>query len=812
MRLTRWLEELGDDVKFAIRQLKGSPAFTIVAALTLSLGIGANSAMFALADAALLRPLPFAEPERMVMLSERRGDRSGISVNPLDFIDWSERNRSFTALAAVVQSGTSMAGEDGTAEPVAAQAVTARFFEVFGLTPIAGRMFVASDELTQDVVVLSEGFWRRRFAADPEVVGQTIRLAGRPLTVVGVAPDIPFVIPGFPSSPSNVWTVLDTPRERGASERFAHYFRVVGRMAPGVSIDAARADMEAVAAGIARETPTTNAGHSVAIEPLRDSLIPGELRLTSMLLLGVVGFVLLLCCANVANLLLARATGRARELAVRSALGAGRRRIVRQLLTESLVLASLGAVLGAGIGVGLLRAATAVVPAGLLPAVVPLAFDNRVLTFCAIAAFVVAIAFGLVPAWQATGGALTRTDDRRTATPRARVQRLLAGAEVAVAVLLLCGAGLLLRTLLALQDVDSGARARNVLTMLVSPEMSNDPDYLRRYYEALEREVKDVPSVRRMAWGSALPFGGQWYGQSFYIEGALPGPQATRDGAAYQIVSDSYFETLDIPILAGRAFDQRDRPGAVEVCIVDEAFVRRYLQGRDPLRTRLVVNAMAQPPQAVVRQIVGVVPHVKDRPDETDGAPAIYVPLAQNPWWSASLIVQPHEGPAAALTPAIRAAVARVDRDRPVTMVRTLDAIAANATARPRFRAVLVGAFAGLALLLAVVGVFGVLAYSVEQRRRELGIRLALGAGTPEILKLVVGSAGRLIAAGAMVGFVAAVGTGRLISSFLFGVEPLDLWTFGSAALVLTITAAIATAVPALRATRVDPAVTFRSE
>jgi putative ABC transport system permease protein len=812
MRLTRYLEEFRNDVKFATRQLNGSPAFTIVAALTLALGIGANSAMFALADAALLRPLPFHEPERMVMLSERRGDRSSIPVNPLDFVDWSERNRTFAALAAVVQSGTAMTGEDGTAEQLSAQAVTPRLFEVFGLTPIAGRTFVASDEVTQDVVVLSEGFWRRRFGADPEWVGQTIRLAGRPFTIVGIAPDIPFVIPGFPSSPSNLWTVLNTPRDRGLAQRSAHYFRVVGRMVPGVSIDAARADMEAVAEGIARETPSTNAGHSVAIEPLRDSLVSGELRLTSMLLLGVVGFVLLLCCANVANLLLARATGRARELAVRSALGAGRRRIVRQLIAESLVLASLGAVLGAAIGVGLLQGASAMVPPGLLPAFVPLAFDSRVLTFCAIAAFVVAIAFGLVPAWHATSGALTRTDDSRTATPRARLQRLLAGAEVAVAVLLLCGAGLLVRTLLALEDVDSGARARNVLTMIVSPEMSNDTEYLRRYYEAVEREVRSVPSVRRMAWGSALPFGGQWYGQSFHIEGEPPEPEATRDGAAYQIVSDSYFETLDIPIVTGRAFDDRDRPGAVEVCIVDEAFVQRYLQGRDPLRTRLVVNAMVQPPQAVVREIVGVVPHVKERPDETDEAPAIYVPLKQNPWWSASLVVQPHEGPPAALTPAIRAAVARVDRDRPVTQLRTLDAIAANATARPRFRAVLVGAFAGLALLLAVVGVFGVLAYSVEQRRRELGIRLALGAGTLGILKLVVGSAGRLIAAGAVVGFVTAAGVGQLISSFLFGVEPLDLSTFAIAALLLMITAAIATAVPALRATRVDPAVTFRSE
>ena len=807
----RWLEEVRDDVKFAIRQLKGSPAFTIVAVVTLALGIGTNSAMFALADAALLRPLPFSEPNRLVMLWERRGNASNIPVNPLDFVDWTQRNRTFMALAAVVQSGAgAMTGADGTPEPVTAQAVTPRFFEVFGLTPIAGRVFVAGDEGAQDVVVLGERFWRRRFGANRELVGQTIRLGGRPFTVVGIVPDSPFVIPGFSSVPSDLWTVLNTPRERSASQRYAHYFRVVGRMAPGVSIDAARADMTAVAAGIASETPSTNAGHGVAIVPLRDSLVPGELRLTSMLLLGVVGFVLLLCCANVANLLLARATGRAREWAIRTALGAGRHRIVRQLITESLVLASLGAVLGAAIGGALLQATAATVPPGLLPAVVPLAFDGRVLMFCAIAAVVVAIAFSLVPARHATRDGLARSGDGRTATPGGRLQHLLAGAEVAVAVLLLCGAGLFVRTLLALEDVDSGARARNVLTMIVPTRMSNDAEYLRRHYEAVEREVSNVPGVRRVAWGSALPFSGRWYEQSFHIDGEAPGPQATRAGAAYQMVSHSYFDTLDIPILAGRAFDERDRPGAVEVCIVDEVFVQRYLQGRDPLRTRIVVNAM--PSRPVIREIVGVVRHVKERPEETDEAPAIYVPLSQNPWWSASLLVEPHEGPAAALTPAIRAAVARVDRDRAVTQIRTLDAIAATATARPRFRAVLVGAFASLALLLAVVGVFGVLAYSVEQRRRELGIRLALGAGTVGILKLVMGRAGRLIAAGAVVGFIAAVGVGRLISSFLFGVEPLDLWAFGSAALLLMLTAAIAAAVPAVRATRVDPVVALRAD
>ena len=814
MRLTQWLEEFRDDVTFAIRQLKRSPAFTTVAVLTLALGIGANSAIFALADAALLRPLPYPDPHRLVALWEAEEGRSRDGVNPLEFVDWTERNRTFDSMAAYLAAGRTMTGPDGIAELIPSQAVTPRFFDVFRVRPILGRTFQQADWVPRGVVVLAEGFWRSRFGADPALIGKAIRLEGQPTTVIGVVPDDFRFDRGLGGANPQLWTVLDVPQERGPGERYAHYFNVVGRLRPDTTLDAARADLASVAAAIARESPATNKGHGVTIEPLRERLVGGELRLTSLLLLAVVGFVLLMCCANVANLVLARASARTRELAVRSALGAGRGRVVRQLLTESLVLAGLGALLGAGIGVAILEAAPAAVPPGLLPTTVPLSFDARVAAFCAATALAVAVGFGLLPARQATGQSLVQAvgaGAQPSASRNSRVRSLIATTEVAVAVLLLCGAGLLLRTLLTLGNVDPGHQARNVVTLIAGPGMTNDQNAMRRYYDAVEREVRSIPGVRTTAWGGALPFGGMWYGMSFQIEGDEPRTPAERENAGYQMVSATYFRTLGIPILAGRDFTSGDTAGSVEVCIVNEAFVRRYLSGRDPMRTRVSVNAMAQS-QPVLREIVGVVRQVKERPGEIEDRPHIYVPIAQSPWWSASLVVQTDQAPATALAPDIRAAVARINPDGAVAAVRTLDDIEREATATPRFRAALVGTFAGLALILAMVGVFGVLAYSVQQRWREFGVRIALGASRGVVLRLVAAGAVRLVGVGAAIGLAAAAALGQLISSFLFGVEPLDLVTYASVAIVIATTAVVATAAPALRATRVDPAVTFRAE
>jgi putative ABC transport system permease protein len=487
---------------------------------------------------------------------------------------------------------------------------------------------------------------------------------------------------------------------------------------------------------------------------------------------------------------------------------------VRQLLTESAVLAALGGAIGIAIGVAILKAATSLVPAGLLPQSVPLAFDQRVLAFSIATTVVIAILYGLAPAWQATGTSLANimSIDTRTATGgSSKIRKGLAVAEVAAAVLLLCGAGLLLRTLLTLQDVDPGNRASELLTATVGPGVGSGAEASRRFYAAIEREVRTVSGVRDVAWGSALPFDGQFFGQSFEVDGDPPRSQANRDGAAYQIVGPAYFRLLGVPLLAGRTFTDGDATEAPQVCIVDEAFARQYLKGRSPVGMRLRVNAMVQPPQAILREIVGVVKHVKERPNETEAQPQIYVPIAQNTWWIASLVVEPASGSAESIAPAVRTALARTDPDRPVRF-RTLTSIHTDATARPRVRAVLVGAFAVLALLLAVVGVFGVLAYSVQQRTREFGVRIALGASAASVLRLVISSASVVIGSGVAIGLVLAALVSRSIAAFLFGVQPIDPVTFVLVPVVLSATAAIAVAAPAWRAARVDPVVAFRNE
>jgi len=829
-RMTQWLEEIRHDVATALRQMKGSPGFTTVAALTLALGIGANSAIFALADATFLRPLPFTQPQdRLVMIWERYANGFLSPVTPLDYNDWSDQNQTFDVMAASSGALMTLTAPGSAPEQIAAQAVTARFFDVLGVTPIAGRTFQPSDAAAPNVIVLSEGLWRRRFGADRTIVGRSIVIGGQPQTVIGIVPSEFQVLPTLNSgtTPSGLWMFYENPRA-GAGMRRSHILRVIGRIKAGLSLEAAQRDMTAIGNRNAELFPDTNKGHDPTLQPMREALIGSEMRLTSILLLGVVGFVLLMCCANVANLLLARTAARARELAVRAALGATRRRVLAQLLTESLVLSMMGGVLSLAVGWGILQAAPSVVPPGVLPGAVALSFDARVVAFCAVTALAVGVVFGLAPAWQSTGVSVTQaiTTDSRTTTGGGRFRQVLVMAEVAAAVLVLSGAGLLLRTLIALQGLDAGYRAQDALTMLVNlpfpvPNSSSryaTPESLQRFYRSIEEDVIKQPGVRRVAIGGSLPLDGAWFGQAFDIEGDRPKPPAARDSAVYQMVSPSYFETLEIPIVKGRAFADSDTSNGAQVCIVSEAFVRRFLGGRDPIGMRLVVprilfagdpSRVSTPP---VRKIVGVARQVKVSSIETDPVPQLYVPIAQNAWYMATIIVRPSSGPADALLPSVRAAIARVDKEQAVARVRTIDVVAAEATARPRFRAVLVGTFAALALILAMVGVFGVLAYSVQQRMREFGVRIAMGARALDVVRLVFGSAARLTAIGLTIGLVAAGVLSRWVATLVYPIAPLDPVTFAAVPLVLVVTAAVAVAAPALRAMRVDPVVAFRSE
>jgi putative ABC transport system permease protein len=559
----------------------------------------------------------------------------------------------------------------------------------------------------------------------------------------------------------------------------------------------------------------------VYLEPLHDAFIGRELRTTSILFLGVVGFVLLICCANVANLLLARATARARELAIRSAIGARRGRIVRQLLTESLVLAAIGGALGVAIGAGILRAAPSLLPAGLLPGMVTVSFDARVLAFCGVAALLVGILFGLAPAWQATGvsSAQVLAGEGRASTGRGgRVRGLLVVAEVATAVLLLFGGGLLLRTLLAVEGVDRGYRTDGAVTMMVDPLATTypTPQRLLQFFDEVEREVRAIPGVRNVAYTSTLPLGASDTGPvSIEVVGDPPRADGRRPAASFQLVSHPYFDTLRIPIVAGRGFTDRDTLDAPRVCLVSEAFARQHLAGRSPIGVQIALRP-AQVPQAKPRivEIVGVAGQVKDRPDEIEDVAQVYVPFAQSPSDDIYLVAAPQSPGLEGLAASIRAAIDRVDTAKLVSvhMIMTLDDIAWDATGRYRFRAVLVMTFATLALVLAMVGVFGVLGYAVQQRSREFGVRMALGATSGNVLTLVIGSAGRLVVTGAAIGLVLAMAFARTISTFLFGVPTLDPLTFAGVAVLLAVTASIAVAVPALRAARVDPVEAFRAE
>jgi putative ABC transport system permease protein len=818
MRFTQRLEELRIDLRLAVRQLVSARGFTLVAALTLALGIGVNSAIFSLADAALIRPLPFSRAERLVMLWERTATSPKTGVSPLNMRDWSLQSRSFEGIAFVQRGmggGPLLTAPDGSIETAERQTTSANFFDVLEVVPLVGRTFKPEDEgPSPRVVLLGEAVWRRRFSSDPSVVGRLVRLNGQPYTVVGVvANTVQF------SRPAEIWTLSgqfpDTPALRAVRA-----FDVVARLKPGVTTEVAQAELNVIAERLARAYPETNSDTHVIVEPIRAGIVGSDLATTSMLLLGVVGFVLLLCCANVANLLLARTAARTREIAVRTTLGAGRGRIVRQLLTESLVLAGLGGILGVGLGAAILRAAPALIPPGLLPAAVTPAFDARVVLFGLAAAMAVGIVFGVLPAWQATGGALAgvmASESRSTTSTSRRFRGTLVSAEVAAAVVLLCGAGLLVQTLLKLISGETGYRATSgsVLTLdfsVATGESSRypTPEAITQFYVAVGREVSALPEVRRLGWASSLPYGtnelGQW---AFEIVGDPQMEARDRPRADYTTADPGYFSTLDLPIVSGRSFNDRDTLRSVPVCIINEALARRHFQGRNPVGSRLSLSEGLNRP-AQIREIVGVAQQTSGEPDAPEELLQVYVPLTQFPTGDVYMVVQPSAGAAETLTPLVRRVVARIDPDVPVRRDRTLETLSIASTAGYRFRAKMVGTFAALALVLAMVGVFGVLAYTVQQRQREIGVRIALGATSLRVTWLVFRDAGWMIATGAVVGMVVAALSGRVVATFLFGVDPLDPLTFVTVPVVILLTAIIAAAAPAWRASRINPAEAFR--
>jgi len=821
------METVLHDLRYALRTMRKQFGLTAAIVLTLALGIGANGAIFALVDTVLLRELPLPDSERLMMISERTEASEQARVSPVNMMDWRQRSQSFEAIGGYSPGVGSMvmSGSNG-AETIPRQWVTEGVFGALGINAIAGRTFIAEDDLQErNVVVLAESFWRTRFNSDPDIVGQNIRLDGETFTVVGVVPQGAEII-----GRASIWAMAPT-RNLPADARGAYWLNAVARLKLGVSLDTARNEMTSIAANLAREYPATNEGRGVAIAPLRDAVLGSELRRTSLLFLGVAGFILLICFANIANLLLTRTAARSNELAIRSVLGADRGRLLRQFWTENFVLSFFGGVVGLLVAGALLRAAPSVMPAALLPAGIALDFDVRIVVFCAIAAVAVGLLFSLASASQVAGfanaGRLAPAGSRTVTDRSSRKRELLVAGQIATAAVLLYCAGLLSRSLVEVGDVDPGYHADSVLSMLIDPLSDSypTPELLLQFYDDVESEVESQAGVADAAWTTALPFGPSMIPpRVFEVTGASV-PAAQRPATELQAVSGDFFRTLDLPLLAGRTFDARDARNSVLVCIVNEAFAHLHLGGRATIGQNAIgqnvigerisrwrQNAVDAEP--AVCEVVGVVGNTRRKPDEVEQPAQMYVPFTQFPDDDVYLVVRPASGDANALVPSVRSAIAVVDRAQLVSVrdVVTLEEIARDATANYRFRAVLVVAFAALALLLAMIGLFGVLAHSVQKRWREYGVRMALGASSGDVTRHIGMGVARLVVPGTAAGTGLAMGVGQLLGAMLFGIQPFDAITLTVVFILLLVTAAAASAGPAFRATRLDPAVALRNE
>jgi putative ABC transport system permease protein len=801
------------DVRYAARVLARQPGFTLVAVLALALGVGANTAIFSVVKAVLLKPLPYPESDRLVWLREVN-PANNIPDEPAsapNFNDWRTDARTLDGVAAYSETALTMTG-DGEPERIPAAATSANFFRVLGVAPALGRDFLAEEE-TQGknrVVVISHGLWRRRFGASPNVIGQALTFGGNQFTVVGVAPpDFKNPVPG--AKPAEAWFPLAFNFD--PSRRRSDFLSVFARLKQGATVEQARAELEGVGARLARDYPATNTGWSVSLVPLREKVV-GDVRLALLVLMGVVGFLLLIACANVANLLLARATSRRQEIAVRSALGAGRRRLVRQFLTESVLLALAGGALGllfAWWGVELLVSLSP----GNIPRLDEVGLDRSVLLFTFGVSLLTGVVFGLLPALQASKTDLAsslKEGGSRGATAGAgasRLRNVLVVSEIAIAVVLLAGAGLMIRSFEAIRDVDPGFRPDRTLTSdfsLPAAKYKEDAQ-VTSFFEQLGARAAAMPGVERVGLVSNIPFsGGDIAG--FVIDGRPePPPEQVLD-AEYRVVSPDYFDVMGIPVVRGQLFTERDRAGSPAATVINETMARRYWPGEDPIGKRI---NLGDPSSSPWRTIVGVVRDIRNESLDKEPYPQMYAPLAQFPRRQMTLVART-SGEPSALVPALRRDLSSLDKDLPLYNVRTMEQVLADSISRRRFQMLLITAFAGVGLLLAAVGIYGVISYSVAQRRHEIGVRMALGARATDILRLVVGQGLGLALAGVGCGLVAAFALTRVMASLLYGVSATDPVTFASVSLALLGVALAACLVPARRATKVDPMVALRYE
>lgn len=818
-RGTRLGEDTMQDLKYGLRMIAKNPVFSAVAIMTLALGIGANTAIYTVVEAVLLEPLPFEEPEELTLLWTKNDAQSQdkYMVSPMDFDDWRNMNATFESMAAYWPTTGTVTEVDGDPTRVRPVYTTEDFFDVMGAEAQRGRLFTADDGPGSTVVaILSDGFWQRRFGGDPEIVGQTIILDGSPIEVVGIVRSEHT----FPAD-ADLWINMTWTMQ--IQSRHARWMSAVGRLADNGSVEAAQADLTAVAARIEQENPQTNRGWTVTMASLHDELV-GDTKTALLVLLGATGLILLIACANVANLLLSRSEVRAREIAVRVAFGAGRGRLVRQLVTESLVLAGAGALLGLALAQVGVRALLQLAPVT-LPRSETIALDGTVLTTVAGVSILTGVLFGLAPIvrlLRSEVASTMREGSRSTSgAGKQRIQNVFVVAQFAMALMLAVGAGLLVQSFQNLRSVDTGFVPEGVLTaeLDVSTAIAPTNEEVIDFYERLERRIGELPGVLSVGDASTLPLGEALdYNQEItFVDREVPAELDPR--AFLRPVSPGFFETMRTPIVSGRSFDQMDRVGNPAAVIVNETFAEHFYPGEDPVGEKIGALQMCLGPLGCIHvaggytesEIIGVVSDMKYEGLRTEAAPAIYFSGLQSSLKRRTLTVRTSGSPTAVL-PSIRQALSDMNSSVALTNIQTMEAVMSGAQSRDRFSAILLTLFGAVALLLASVGVYGVLSYTVAQRKNEVGIRMALGADRGVVRKLILNDGAKLVGVGLGAGVLGAVALSGLLASQLFGVNPREPMIYGGVTLTLLVVGLLASFVPAWRATRVSPVIAMRAE
>jgi len=806
------IRDLLQDTRYGARMLRKSPGLTSVAVLSLALGMGAISTIFSFVNGIMLRPLPYPESERLVLVDETAFKRGSPSMNVSypNFLDWREQNHSFEDIGCYSTGGFIIAPGGGGTEPEQLKGafVTQGLFEILKVAPILGRTFTAEEDQPDHdlVVILSYGLWQRRFGSDPNILGQTLLLNNRPRVVIGIMPK-GFQFPEV----AEAWGPLAlTPK---LFTRTDHGLLSIARLKPGVTLEQAQAEMISIASNIEAQNPVTNEGLSVSLASLRAGLV-GDYKKALLILLGVVAFVLLIACVNVANLLLARGAARQKEIAIRAALGANRRRIFRQLLTESLLLGLISGALGLMLALWGMDLLLSAIPID-IPFWMKFDLDGRVLGFTAACSLLTGFVFGTAPALEASNPDLNETlkEGGRSGAGggRHRLRSLLVVAEIALSLVLLVGAGLMMRSFMSLQHVDAGINTEGVLTMYIALPGAKyrPPEKRAAFFSQLLERVRSIPGVQSAGTNSGLPLAGNNWGRSLTVEGFPVLSVGEAPAINHCVISPDYFKAMGIAILKGRDFDERDSRDAAKVTIIDERLAREYWPDQDPLGKRIRFG----PPEdnEPWHTIVGVVREVKHNRLDASTRMSVYLPFDQIPIGGSSLAIR-SSGRPESLTGAVRAQLKELDPDLPLTEVRPMTEVVARSVWQPRLYTALFGVFAAVALILAAVGIYGVMSYAVTQRTREIGLRMALGAQKQDVLKLVVGHGVVITAIGIGAGLAAAVGLTRLMSSLLFGVTATDPLTFAAVSVVLAGVALGACFVPAMRAAKVDPMVALRYE